>query len=73
MPSIKNITAKQLLRFLLKQNFLVHHQKGSHIQLRKDHFFVTIPYHGNKILRIKTTLSVLKQAGFTKEYFLKEV
>lgn len=73
MPSIHNISSKQMLDFLLKQDFVIHHQKGSHIQLRKAAFFITLPYHGKKVLKVKTTLSILKQAGIEKEFFLQNV
>lgn len=62
-----------MLQFLKAQGFFIHHQKGSHIQLRKDDFYVTIPYHGSKILKIKTVISILHQSGIDKEYFLKHV
>lgn len=73
MPSIHNISSKQLLDFLLKQGFFIHHQKGSHIQLRKENFFITVPFHGKKTLAVKTTLSILKQGGFSKDFFLKNL
>ena len=73
MPSLANITAKMILSFLKKEGFEVHHQKGSHIQLRKEGSFITVPFHGNKSLRMGTTLSILKQAGIEKKYFLDNV
>ena len=73
MPSLANITAKMVLSFLKKEGFEVHHQKGSHIQLRKNGNFITVPYHGNKNLRMRTTLSILRQAGIEKQYFLDNV
>ncbi len=70
MPSIHNISSKQILKFLKKQGFLISHRKGSHVQLRHEDFFVTVPDHGQKILKVKTVLSILKQSGITKVYFL---
>ena len=71
MPSIHNIASKIILKFLAKEGFEVNHQKGSHVQLRKDNLLVTVPDHGNKILKVKTTLSILKQAQIDKKYFLE--
>lgn len=73
MPNIRNISSKQILKFLLKEGFTQHHKKGSHIQLRKNDKFVTVPFHGKKTLKIKTTISILRQAGVDKDYFLDNV
>ena len=73
MPNIRNISGKQMLQFFLKEGFVLHHQKGSHIQLKKEDFHITIPNHGKKILKVATTLSILKQAGIEKAYFLAHV
>ncbi len=72
MPNIRNISSEQILRFLIKQGFEIHHQKGSHVQLRKEELLhVTVPSHGNRILKIGTVLSVLRQAGIDKSFFLE--
>jgi predicted RNA binding protein YcfA (HicA-like mRNA interferase family) len=71
MPNIHNIKSIDILKYLLNNWFEKHHQKWSHVQLRKDDLKVTIPNHWNKILNIKTILSILRQSGMDKNNFLK--
>ncbi len=73
MPSINNITSKQVLDFLLNNDFEINHQKWSHIQLRKGQLRVTIPNHWNKTLNINTITSILKQSWFWKQEFLNKL
>ncbi|MEQ1561637.1 MAG: type II toxin-antitoxin system HicA family toxin [Nitrospira sp.] len=35
MPKLPRITPRKLLRILLKLGFYVHHQSGSHVNLRQ--------------------------------------
>ena len=69
MSKIRSIKPKELLKILISQGFYIHHQKGSHIVL-KNKFDSTkrtvVPMH-NKDLKIKTLLSILKEAGIKKE------
>ncbi len=63
---------KQVLRALKKNGFFIHHQTGSHIQLKHRHHparRVTIPYH-NKDLPKPILKSIIHQSGLTKEEFL---
>lgn len=72
MPKLPRITAKRLLRVLLKAGFYVHHQTGSHANLRhfqKPHLHVVVPRHGGN-LAPKTLKSVLHQAEITVEEFV---
>ncbi len=71
MPNIHNISCSYILKFLKKQGFEVSHQKGSHVQLKKDDLFVTVLDHGKKILNVRTLLSILNQAGIDRKQFLK--
>lgn len=73
MNKIPAIKPKKLLQILQKQGFYIHHQKGSHIVLRKKEdnpLRVTLPLH-NKELKRKTLLSILKQAGLEKTILTK--
>lgn len=70
MPSI---TSKKLLKFLKDRDFYIHHQVGSHIVLKSrndETKRVTLPMH-NKDLKPGTLLSILKQAGISKEELFK--
>ncbi len=59
------MTAKQLIKLLEKNGWKLKNQRGSH----KNYIHpttkgkVTIPYHGNKDINIKTLNNILKQAG----------
>ncbi|MGI9072405.1 MAG: type II toxin-antitoxin system HicA family toxin [Bryobacteraceae bacterium] len=56
-----------------ESRFLYHHTKGSHQFLKhldKPELPVTIPLH-NTDLKQKTLASIIKQAGYTPEDFLK--
>ncbi len=73
MIKIPSTKPKKILQILLKNGFYVHHQVGSHIVLKnhKDPSLrVTIPMY-NKDLKIKTLLSILKQAGLDKTILTK--
>jgi len=65
---------KEVLRALLRAGFEIHHQAGSHVQLRhpaKPHLRVTIPRHDRFDLPAPVLKSVLKQAEMTVEEFLR--
>ncbi len=66
---MRSLKPREMLRFLSDHGFYIHHQRGSHVVL-KSHvnlwLRVTVPLH-NKDLKIKTMLSILHQAGISKE------
>jgi predicted RNA binding protein YcfA (HicA-like mRNA interferase family) len=58
---------------LLKAGFEVHHQSGSHAQLRhrtKTHLRVTVPRHDRFDLPLPVLKSILRQAEMTVDEFL---
>lgn len=64
-PRLPRITAKELIRFLKQNGFVMHRSKGSH-----QHFIqptsgriVTIPVHPGKIIGPGLLKAILKQAG----------
>lgn len=62
-------TAMQMERIILKDGWVLKKQKGSHRQYvhpRKPGK-VTIPFHGNRILKIKTENMIFKQASIDKK------
>ncbi|MBI1941965.1 MAG: type II toxin-antitoxin system HicA family toxin [Acidobacteria bacterium] len=64
MPKLPRITAKEVLRALLRAGFYIHHQTGSHVNLRHHtrlHLHVVIPRHGGD-LAPKTLKSIIAQA-----------
>jgi predicted RNA binding protein YcfA (HicA-like mRNA interferase family) len=75
MPKLPRVTAKKVLRALLKAGFYIHHQTGSHINLRhqtKHHLHVVIPSHGGD-LAPKTIKSIIAQAELTVEEFVSSI
>ena len=66
--------AKKLIKILLRLGFYIHHQTGSHVQLRHDtktHLRVTIPRHDRFELPPSILLSILNQAETTKDELIK--
>jgi predicted RNA binding protein YcfA (HicA-like mRNA interferase family) len=73
MPKIPPLSGRKMLAVLLKADFYVHHQSGSHARLfhrKRAELRITIPVH-NKDLPEKTMMSILKQADISEEDFLK--
>jgi predicted RNA binding protein YcfA (HicA-like mRNA interferase family) len=71
--SLPAIQPKRLIRALERAGFVVHHVTGSHYILKhptKPGVRVTVPFH-NRDLKRGTLQSIVKQAGFTNEEFLK--
>ncbi|OGF62853.1 hypothetical protein A2926_04170 [Candidatus Giovannonibacteria bacterium RIFCSPLOWO2_01_FULL_44_40] len=73
MPKLPALKPKEVLRALAGAGFYVHHQRGSHIQLK--HFVkslrVTVQFHSNFDLPPEIIQSILKQADLSREDFLK--
>jgi len=71
LPALK---PKKVLKILMGAGFYIHHQKGSHIQLRhnqKSYLRVTIPYHNHFDLPPFVITNILKQSEISKDEFLK--
>jgi predicted RNA binding protein YcfA (HicA-like mRNA interferase family) len=72
MPKLPRVTSRKLLSALLRAGFYIHHQTGSHANLRhagKTHLHVVVPRH-NKDLAPKTIKSIIAQAELTIEEFI---
>ena len=68
-PKFPILKSRQVIRALKKAGFYIHHQTGSHLQLKhntKQHLRVTVPIHG-KDLKIGVLKAILKQAELTIE------
>jgi len=71
LPALK---PGKVLKTLMRAGFYIHHQRGSHIQLRhhqKLHLRVTIPYHNRFDLPPSVVNNILKQSNISKDEFLK--
>jgi predicted RNA binding protein YcfA (HicA-like mRNA interferase family) len=73
MPKLPRTTSRKVLVTLCRLGFYIHHQTGSHVNLRhrSKNIHVVIPRH-SKELSLKTLKSILAQAELTAEEF-KEV
>jgi predicted RNA binding protein YcfA (HicA-like mRNA interferase family) len=72
MPKLPRITSRRLIRVLLRAGFYVHHQTGSHVNLRhheKAHLHVVVPQHRGD-LAPKTIKSIIVQTEMTVEEFV---
>jgi len=70
MPKLPVLSAKEVIRALLKIGYEVDHQKGSHIVLRHiepPHRRIAIPNY--KELPRGTLKAIISEAGLTTEQF----
>ena len=68
MPKIPSLNGFEMLRALLKADFYVHHQTGSHARLFHQYdtkLRVTIPIHRTDLPEW-TVKSILRQANLTE-------
>ncbi len=69
---MKSKTAKQIIKVLLKNGFILSRQKGSHNIYKHTEMgvIVPVPLHGKtKIIPIGTFLAIVKQSGISKDKF----
>ncbi|PIR13718.1 hypothetical protein COV49_01260 [Candidatus Falkowbacteria bacterium CG11_big_fil_rev_8_21_14_0_20_39_10] len=74
MSKIPPLKAKKVIKLFLKIDFYIHHQTGSHVQLRhyiKKHLRMTIPRHDKFDLPPSIILNIIKQAEISRDEFLK--
>ena len=69
MSKLPVVTPRRLIRAFLKAGFYIHHQSGSHVNLRHEennHLHIVIPMHARD-LAPKTLKSILIQAKISVE------
>lgn len=69
MPKLPVLTPRKLLKALVKAGFYIHHQSGSHVNLRhptKKQLHVVIPIH-SRDMAPKTLKSILIQSEIVVE------
>lgn len=70
MPKLPAISGKDLIKILAKDfDFYMLRQRGSHITITNDKAFITVPLHNE--LDIGTLKSILKDAGISREEFIR--
>ncbi len=71
VPKLPVVSGKEAVKALSKVGFYIHHQKGSHIILKKEGFTdmrVVVPNH--KELKRGMLRSIIKDAGLTVDEFI---
>jgi predicted RNA binding protein YcfA (HicA-like mRNA interferase family) len=66
------VSGEQIIKVLCKYGYFVHHQRGSHVTLKKDGTPATrviVPFHDP--VRKGTLKSILFDAGLTTEEFVQ--
>ena len=71
MSKIPKISGNQMIMYLQKKGFVVTRRKGSHLTLRKENVFTTVPA-GNDILSIGTQHGILTDVGIIREEFISD-
>jgi predicted RNA binding protein YcfA (HicA-like mRNA interferase family) len=72
-PHLPALKPKEVIRALQRAGFFIHHTSASHYILKHpEHptLRVTIAYHSRDLKR-KTLTSIIEQAGFTNEEFMR--
>jgi len=73
MPRLPRISSRKLLQVLVRAGSYIHHQTGSHANLRhaeKSHLHVVVPRHQGD-LAPKTLKSIIHSAELTVEEFVE--
>jgi predicted RNA binding protein YcfA (HicA-like mRNA interferase family) len=73
MPKLPRITSRKLLQVLIRAGFYIHHQTGSHANLRhrtKLQLHIVVPRHSGD-LALKTLKSIIVQADMTVDEFVR--
>lgn len=71
MSKIPKISGNQMTVYLHRKGFVITRRKGSHLTLRKESVFTTIPA-GNNILSIGTQHGILGDVGITRKEFVSD-
>ncbi len=71
MTKIPKISGNAMIRYLVKKRFTILRQRGSHVRLRKDSMFVTVPA-GNSRLKTGTLLGLLGEIGIDRDEFIQD-
>ena len=75
MAKLPTVSGKEVIAALQKRGFSIKRQKGSHATLYKNHdgknLYVTVPLHSNRELFPSVLLSIIRQAGMTREEFIE--
>jgi predicted RNA binding protein YcfA (HicA-like mRNA interferase family) len=72
MAKLPVVKARELLAALQALGFVIHHQRGSHAQLKHpDGRRVTVPIHSGKDIRRGTLRGIITDIGLSVDEFVK--
>jgi predicted RNA binding protein YcfA (HicA-like mRNA interferase family) len=72
LPKISPIDPNKLIKILEQEGFKVIRQKGSHVILINDKKTrIVVPMHPGKDIKPGLSRAILKEAGISRERFLK--
>jgi len=72
MTKLPIIKAKELVAALQRMGFIVHHQRGSHVQMKHaDGRRVTVPVHAGKDIRRGTLRGIVNDLGVSVDEFIE--
>jgi len=72
MSKLRPLPPKKVIKALSKVGFVPVRQKGSHIILKNEEgVVIVVPNHPGEDIGRGLLLKIIKQAGLTKEEFLK--
>jgi len=74
MSRMPQVTARELVRFLNSQGFVMDRQTGSHLTLWHEDrkVSVTVPVHTGCDIGRGLAIRILKDAGFSVEEYLRQ-
>jgi len=71
-PRLPVVTPREVIRALERAGFFVHHQTGSHVQLKhrtRPELRLTVPFHSRDLPRA-VIRSIIRQAEMSVEEFI---
>jgi predicted RNA binding protein YcfA (HicA-like mRNA interferase family) len=71
MSSLPSLTGKEIINILIKADFRIERQRGSHVFLRhQDGRTTVVPVHSGEIIGPGLFAKILRDVEMTKEDFL---
>ena len=72
MDKLPILSGREIVKILSKAGFAFHHQKGSHIVLKRTESpFIRVVVPAHKTVKRGMLRGIINEAGLTRESFLK--
>ena len=69
MAKLPRVSGKEMLRFLMREGFVVIRVRGSHHVLARGEMDTVVPVHGNRVMAVGTLRKILRDIGMTPDEF----